>query len=187
MNTELTMLFASAIFALLHTLPYLAAYLKHWGLSVAVGNRDNTPPLPAWTKRFIRAHRNLVENLVHFTAIVLIAQITGVSNEITALGATLFFYARVMYLFLYTLGITWVRTLVFIVAVMGELMIASQLLHLYYKKSIGNDFKHQCQRFYRLVNHKRNFGINPIPGDFPVTHNRLHVLDIQRFDISHGF
>lgn len=127
MNTELTMLLASAVLALLHTVPYLAAYLKHWGLAVAVGNRENTPPLPAWTRRFIRAHRNLVENLVHFTAIVLIAQILGVSNSMTALGATLFFYARVLYAIVYTLGIPWIRTLLFIAGVTGEILILSQL------------------------------------------------------------
>jgi uncharacterized MAPEG superfamily protein len=129
MNTELKMLFASAILALLHFMPYLMAYIKHWGMTVAVGNRENTPPLPDWANRSLRAHRNMTENLVHFTTFVLIAQIMGVSNEITALGATLFFYARVLYLIIYTLGIPWLRTLVFIAGVIGEVMIASQLVN----------------------------------------------------------
>ena len=58
MNTELTMLFASAMLALLQFLPYLFAYLKHWGVAIAAGNRENTPPLPAWAERSIAAHRN---------------------------------------------------------------------------------------------------------------------------------
>ena len=96
MNTELHMLFASAILALLSFTPYLLAYIKHWGMAGAAGNRENTPPLAARANRSIRAHRNLTENLVHFSAIVLIAQIVGISNETTVLGATVFFYARLL-------------------------------------------------------------------------------------------
>ena len=129
MNTELKMLFASALLALFQFMPYLMAYMKHWGMAVAMGNRDNPPPLPAWAERSIRAHRNMTENLVHFTAIVLIAQILDISNEMTALGAMLFFYARVLYVILYTLGIPWVRTLAFMAGVIGELMIAIQLIN----------------------------------------------------------
>lgn len=128
MNTELKMLLASAILALIHFLPYMMAYIKHWGMTIAVGNRENLPPLPAWANRSIRAHRNMTENLVHFTAIIVVAQFSGIANEITALGATLFFYARALYLIIYTLGIPWVRTLVFMVGVIGEAMIASQLV-----------------------------------------------------------
>ncbi len=127
MNTETNMLLASAILAMLHFLPYMMAYLKYWGLAVAVGNRDNPPPLPAWAERSIRAHRNMTENLVHFTAIVAVAQFAGVSNDITALGATVFFYARVLFLLVYTLGIPWLRTLVFVSGITGEVMILSQL------------------------------------------------------------
>jgi uncharacterized MAPEG superfamily protein len=130
MNTEIKMLFASAILALLHFMPYLMAYVRYWGMSVAAGNRENTPALPGWATRSIRAHRNMTENLVHFTAIILIAHIMGISNDITALGATLFFYARVLYLIIYTLGIPWIRTLVFMIGVIGEMMIASQLINI---------------------------------------------------------
>ncbi len=131
MNTEIKMLLASAVLALLHFLPYMMAYIKHWGMSVAVGNRDNPPPLPAWANRSIRAHRNMTENLVHFTAIIVVTQFAGLSNDVTALGATVFFYARALYLLVYTLGIPWVRTMIFMTGVVGELMIVGQLVTLW--------------------------------------------------------
>ena len=70
----------------------------------------------------------MTENLVHFTALVLIAQLANLSNEVTAMGATLFFYARVLYVIIYTLGIRWIRTPIFMAGIAGELLIAWQIL-----------------------------------------------------------
>lgn len=128
MTTELTMLYASAVLALFQFVPYTLGYLRHWGFAIAAGNRADTPPLPAWAERSIRAHRNMTENLVHFAAIVLVAKSIGVSNEVTAVGASLFFYARLIYAIVYTAGIPWLRTFVFAAGVAGELMVASQVL-----------------------------------------------------------
>jgi uncharacterized MAPEG superfamily protein len=100
------------------------------GLGWGIGNRD-TPfagGMPAWGARAQRAHANLVENLVVFAALVLAAHVTGRANSWTALGAQLFFWGRVGHAITYIAGLTPWRTLVFGVAIVGEWMIAFQLL-----------------------------------------------------------
>jgi uncharacterized MAPEG superfamily protein len=45
--------------------------------------------------RAARAHRNMLENLVWFASLVLIAVVTNKTNDMTLLGAQIFFWARV--------------------------------------------------------------------------------------------
>ena len=95
-----------------------------WGL----GNRDRPLDVPPWVGRARRAHANLVENLVVFAALVLVAQVAGKTNAMTALGAQLFFWGRVGHLVTYVAGLVPWRTLAFAVAIVGEWLIVFQLL-----------------------------------------------------------
>jgi uncharacterized MAPEG superfamily protein len=70
----------------------------------------------------------MVENLAPFAALVLVAQIAGVANETTAFGALLFFWARVAHAIVFILGIPWLRTLAFVAAWVGILLIFLQLI-----------------------------------------------------------
>jgi len=99
------------------------------GLAWGLGNRDT--PLEgeaAWAKRARRAHANLVENLVVFAALVLAAHLSGRANAMTALGAQLFFWGRLGHAVTYLAGLVPLRTLVFGIAIVGEWLIAIQLL-----------------------------------------------------------
>jgi uncharacterized MAPEG superfamily protein len=121
------MLLAVGILSLAQFVPYFLAYLKHWGISGIVGNRENMPALPDWANRAKDAHGNLNENLIHFAIFVLIVNAAGLSNEMSALGATIFFYSRLAYWVIYIAGITWVRSLAFMAGVAGEVMVLLQL------------------------------------------------------------
>ncbi|MEL7544857.1 MAG: MAPEG family protein [Pseudomonadota bacterium] len=59
----------------------------------------NRPPdlraRPAWVHRAYRAHLNMIEQLVPFAVLVLIAHVAGVSNGVTQLTAAAFFWLRV--------------------------------------------------------------------------------------------
>lgn len=127
MTTDLKMLLAVSILSLLHFMPYFLAYLKNWGITGIVSNRENMPPLPAWANRALAAQQNLNENLIHFSIIVLIVHVTGMANEMTALGATIFFYSRLAYWVIYIAGIIWLRTMLFMAGLIGEVIIISQL------------------------------------------------------------
>ena len=98
------------------------------GLPALAGNRDDIPPIEGMADRANRAHRNMLESLVLFAILVLVAQVAGKANATTALGASLFFWARVVYVPVYLLGIPWVRTGVWGVSIVGLAMIFVQLV-----------------------------------------------------------
>jgi uncharacterized MAPEG superfamily protein len=81
-----------------------------------------------WVSRSVRAHQNLTESLALFAILVLTAHVSGKANEMTALGASLFFYSRIAHILLYTAGIIYLRTLAFFVGAAGEVLILLQLL-----------------------------------------------------------
>ena len=51
-----------------------------------------------------RAHLNMIENMVLFTALVLVAAVAGKANATTAMGAMIFFWARLAYAVIYLAG-----------------------------------------------------------------------------------
>ena len=98
------------------------------GLPRLVGNREGLAPCTGWAGRAQRAHHNMLESLVLFAALVLIAAATNKTNATTLLGAQLFFWARLAYAFVYLAGIPWLRTAVWLVSVIGLILIFVQLL-----------------------------------------------------------
>ena len=128
MSTELNMLACSAILTLILAFPSVMALIVARGLAFAAGNRDEPFELPAWGERAQRAHRNMIENLPVFAALVLIAQVAGVSNEATELGAILFFWGRIAHAVTYLAGIPYLRTAAFGVSFAGMLIIALEIL-----------------------------------------------------------
>ena len=97
------------------------------GLPALAGNREGLPELTGWAGRAKRAHLNMIENMVLFTALVLIAQVAGKADAMTAMGAAIFFWARLVYAGIYLAGISWVRTVAWFVSVIGMAIIARQL------------------------------------------------------------
>ncbi len=98
------------------------------GLPMLAGNRDNMPALKGWVGRADRAHHNMLESLVLFAALVLIAVVAGKTNPMTLLGAQLFVCGRVGHAVLYIAGIPWARTAAWVVSVVGLILIAWQLV-----------------------------------------------------------
>ena len=66
----------------------------------------------------------MIENMVLFAALVLIAAVAGKANATTAMGAMIFFWARLAYAVIYLIGVPWLRTLAWFVSVIGMAMIA---------------------------------------------------------------
>jgi len=97
------------------------------GLPALAGNREGLPPCTGWAGRAQRAHHNMLENLVLFAALVLIAVVAGKTNSTTLLGAQLFVWARLAYALVYLAGIPWLRTLTWLVSVIGLILIFLQL------------------------------------------------------------
>jgi uncharacterized MAPEG superfamily protein len=98
------------------------------GLGMLAGNREGLPELTSFAGRAQRAHRNMLESLPLFIALVLVAQIAGKTNAATLTGAELFFWGRLAHWLIYTIGIPWLRTLAWIVSVIGLITIFLQLV-----------------------------------------------------------
>jgi len=98
------------------------------GINTLAGNREGLPEIKGWAGRAKRAHLNMVENMVLFAALVLIAAAAGKANAMTALGAAIFFWGRVAYAVIYVAGIAWLRTVAWFVSVIGMALIAIELL-----------------------------------------------------------
>ena len=128
MTLELKLLVWSMALALIQMLVALLAAIAQVGFLPLVGNRENLPALDGWAGRAQRAHRNMLESLFIFAALVLVAQFAGRINVATALGAQLFFWSRLAYAPVYVIGIPWLRTGLWGVSFAGLLQILLQLL-----------------------------------------------------------
>jgi uncharacterized MAPEG superfamily protein len=123
MQIELLLLALSAALCLALTLPYTTALVLKLGLPAMVGNREDFPALEGWVGRARRAHANMVENLVPFAALIVVAAITNKFGQGTAIGAQLFFWGRVAHASAYIAGIPWLRTGAFLISYTGMVLI----------------------------------------------------------------
>lgn len=128
MSPDLTLLVWATALTLVQCFIALPGAMLQVGLPALAGNRENLPPIAGWAGRAARAHRNMLESLVLFAALVLVAQVAGKANATTALGSEVFFGARLVYVPVYLIGIPWLRTGVWCVSVIGLVLIFLQLV-----------------------------------------------------------
>ncbi len=128
MPMEIKLLVWSVALTLLQVMIAASGTVLTVGLAPAVGNRDNMPVFIGWVGRAHRAHRNMIDSLVLFGLLVLVAQAFGKFNAMTLLGAQLFFGGRVAHAVTYLAGIPWLRTLAWGVSVAGIVMVGLQVM-----------------------------------------------------------
>lgn len=119
MKPELLLLVWAVLLTLVQAVVAVHGAMMQVGLAALAGNREGMPEIKGWAGRAARAHRNMLENLVLFAALVLIAAVAGKTGDMTLLGAQIFFWARLAYAFVYLAGIPWLRTGVWFVSVIG--------------------------------------------------------------------
>ncbi len=123
MTVDLWLLVAAVVLTLAQAVISVQGALSQVSLPILADNREDMPALTGWAGRAQRAHRNMLENLVLFAALVLVAHVSGKASEMTALGAHIFFWARLVYTGVYIAGIAWLRTGVWLVSVIGLALI----------------------------------------------------------------
>jgi uncharacterized MAPEG superfamily protein len=128
MKPEMLMLLWAVGLAFVQVLIAVQGAMMQVGLPALAGNRENLPEIVGWAGRARRAHRNMIENLVLFTALVFLVIAAGKSNPMTVLGAQLFFWGRAAYALVYLAGFPWIRTLAWFVSVIGMVLMAIQLI-----------------------------------------------------------
>jgi uncharacterized MAPEG superfamily protein len=127
MTDDAHMLAYSAI--LLWAMIIVAAYIRAGGsLVMMFSNRDALPPETPLAGRADRAAKNMIENMVLFTAIWAATRGVGVADWKVLRGAQLFFAARVVYWPLYLGGVKVVRTFVWLAGFGGIALMAISVL-----------------------------------------------------------
>lgn len=97
MTPELTWLTLSALLAACLWIPYIV------GVNTETADHSDftRPPdlgkLRPWVHRAWRAHQNMLESLIPFAAVVLVAHLAGVSTAVTIAATIAFFWLRVIH------------------------------------------------------------------------------------------
>ena len=125
MPTEILMLAASGALALAITLIQATRNVLVLGLVTAAGNQHDIEPWQGANDRLNRALRNLIEAIAIYAPIAVSVTILDIGNDVSALGALVFFGARVVHAVVYTAGVPWIRTTAWFFGVVGILMVAS--------------------------------------------------------------
>ena len=97
------------------------------GRDIGLGNRDNLNDATPMGGRAERAAKNSVEAAVFFVPLALIANAAGLDAEVL-LGAQIAFWARIAYVPIYIAGIKYLRSLVWIIGVVGYGMMVAAML-----------------------------------------------------------
>jgi len=129
MMTTVQALIWSGILTLVMLLVASGFCAKVWepgGAQVAFGNREGMPPALGLAGRADRAAKNQMEAMVMFLALVLAAQVAGKGAQ-AAYGATIFFWARLVYWPVYAAGIIYLRTLIWFVSIFGLFLILKEI------------------------------------------------------------
>jgi uncharacterized MAPEG superfamily protein len=128
MTTEFKILLWSLALTFVQMLVATTGTALQRGFAAALGNREGLRELTGWPGRARRAHLNMIENMVLFVPLLVIADIAGRDDAMTELGALMFFWARLAYAILYVAGVPYLRTAAWAVSAVGMLLIFRELL-----------------------------------------------------------
>jgi len=121
MKAELFWLTLTTVLTGLLWVPYILDRAAVRGLMGAMDNPSpRAKPQSGWAVRLMNTHINQVENLVVFGILVLVLDALAISTPLTVLACAVFFWTRLAYVVIYTLGIRVLRTLAFTVGFLAE-------------------------------------------------------------------
>lgn len=128
MSIELQYLIFAVFLVLLQmVLQSVAGFLVN-GLKGAVGSRDDEVLTTGIGGRFERAYYNMLETFPVFAALVLTVHVSESWDTTSALAVQLYFWARVAYIPLYVSGIPFLRSIAWVISMVGIVMLAWPLL-----------------------------------------------------------
>lgn len=129
LSTELSMLMGAIVLGLLQLFVAARTGNSQRGIQWNVGPRDEAPKAVSKVAgRLERAFRNFLETFPFFAAAVIVAALAGRHNWATVWGAEIYLAGRVIYWPLYGFGVPVLRTLVWIAATLGMLLIVTAIL-----------------------------------------------------------
>ena len=128
MSFELQLLVCAVALTVIQVVVAVLGSITQVGMPPLMANREGLAEFTGWVGRAHRAHRNMLENLVLFAALVLVAHAAGRENAMTALGAQLFLWGRVAFAAIYIIGIPYLRTAAWTVGLVGLVLIFLQVI-----------------------------------------------------------
>lgn len=128
MPIEIRLLAFAALLGLVQVIAAGAAANPQRGFAWAIGPRDDPrPPPTGLAGRLDRVSRNFLETFPFFAALVLAAAALDRHNGLTAAGAHLYVWSRVLYLPVYAAGVPTVRSLIWGASLIGILLVGAGL------------------------------------------------------------
>ena len=123
-SPETTMLLWSTLLGLVQLFVATSMAAKDQGLAYNLSPRDlPPPPVSTMTGRLQRAYKNFAEIFPLFVAAVVFVTLAGRQDATSALGAQLYFGARLVYVPVYASGVIVLRTIVWAVSIFGLVQI----------------------------------------------------------------
>ena len=123
-SIEIQMLCWAVVLGLVQLVVATTLATKDQGLAYNMSARDlPAPSVSTLSARMLRAFGNFRETFVYFAAAVIVLTMLGRASAISALGAQLYFWARVAYIPAYGAGIPVLRTGVWTVSIIGIVMV----------------------------------------------------------------
>lgn len=128
MSINVDMLVLSLALLLLLNLIQAMQLTQLHGLTYASSPRDKGVDVGVFGGRVQRTKTNLVENLMLFAPLSVLGELAQVDHALVSWGAVIFFVARVVHTLCYLGGIAYIRTLAWLVGVIGCILIAIAVL-----------------------------------------------------------
>jgi uncharacterized MAPEG superfamily protein len=129
MAVELKILALGALLLVVHIFTATRFKTAQYGRKWNVGARDEAlPPPNPMTGRTMRAQANFQESFPIAIVALLGVVLANRTSETTALGGWIWLGARVVYLPLYAAGVPVIRTIVFVISMVGLGMVLWPLL-----------------------------------------------------------
>ena len=126
MTTELSyLLLSTALLVGVHLLEVMHNLIGQGILPALHGYKPSEKP--AWRTRLAAVETNLAHNLVIFAVLVFAAHVLKVNGAGTALGASIFFFARVVHALAYAAAVPFVRAVAYMASLAGFVFIALEL------------------------------------------------------------
>ena len=123
-SIEIQMLCWSVVLGLFQLVLATTMATLNQGLPYNLSPRDlPPPPVGIVAGRLQRTFRNFRETFVYFAVSVLVVTALAKNSPTSALGAQLYFWARVAYVPVYAAGLPVVRTVIWAASIVGLVMV----------------------------------------------------------------
>jgi len=127
--TELVYLAWSVVLLVVHIVLQGGLTVRELGLAYNAGARDAGKRAQGnFAQRAERNLRNFLETYPAFIGLALALAVSGKAGDLGAIGAALWFWARVAYVPLYLLGVPYVRSGAWALALAGLILMLMRLL-----------------------------------------------------------